>query len=126
MQAEFPAIPIGCDFDTSLPEFEADPEQLTQALLNVVKNAAQALAWHDGGARHPAPGRAWRVASRWRSAATGWRSWWRSVDNGPGVAPEIRDKIFYPLVSGREGGSGLGLTIAQTFVAQHGGNNRMR
>ena len=42
-------------------------------------------------------------------------------DNGPGVAPEIRDKIFYPLVSGREGGSGLGLTIAQTFVAQHGG-----
>jgi two-component system nitrogen regulation sensor histidine kinase GlnL len=43
-------------------------------------------------------------------------------DNGPGVAPDIRDRIFYPLVSGREGGSGLGLTIAQTLVAQHGGN----
>jgi two-component system nitrogen regulation sensor histidine kinase GlnL len=43
-------------------------------------------------------------------------------DNGPGVAPAIRDRIFFPLVSGREGGSGLGLTIAQTFVAQHGGN----
>jgi two-component system nitrogen regulation sensor histidine kinase GlnL len=40
-------------------------------------------------------------------------------DNGPGIAPEIRDRIFYPLVSGREGGSGLGLTLAQTFVQQH-------
>jgi len=42
-------------------------------------------------------------------------------DNGPGVPADIRDRIFFPLVSGREGGSGLGLTIAQTFVAQHGG-----
>ena len=42
-------------------------------------------------------------------------------DNGPGVPEAIRERIFYPLVSGRDGGSGLGLTIAQTFVAQHGG-----
>ena len=42
-------------------------------------------------------------------------------DNGPGIAAAIRDKMFYPLVSGREGGSGLGLTIAQTFIAQHDG-----
>jgi two-component system nitrogen regulation sensor histidine kinase GlnL len=42
-------------------------------------------------------------------------------DNGPGVAEDIRDRIFYPLVSGREGGSGLGLTLAQTFVQQHQG-----
>ena len=42
-------------------------------------------------------------------------------DNGPGVPEAIRDRIFYPLVSGREGGSGLGLTLAQTFIAQHGG-----
>ena len=45
----------------------------------------------------------------------------RVIDNGPGVPEAIRDKIFYPLVSGREGGSGLGLTIAQTFIAQHNG-----
>ena len=43
------------------------------------------------------------------------------IDNGPGIAEELRDKIFYPLVSGRESGSGLGLTIAQSFVQQHGG-----
>src|SRR5439155_22263183 len=42
-------------------------------------------------------------------------------DNGPGIPPDIRDRIFYPLVSGRQGGTGLGLTIAQTFVAQHNG-----
>ena len=42
-------------------------------------------------------------------------------DNGPGVSEDIRDRIFYPLVSGREGGSGLGLTLAQTFVQQHQG-----
>ena len=42
-------------------------------------------------------------------------------DNGPGMPEAIRDRIFYPLVSGREGGSGLGLTLAQTFVAQHNG-----
>ena len=43
------------------------------------------------------------------------------ADNGPGVPEDLRDRIFFPLVSGREGGSGLGLTIAQTFIAQHHG-----
>jgi two-component system nitrogen regulation sensor histidine kinase GlnL len=43
------------------------------------------------------------------------------IDNGPGVPDAIKDRIFYPLVSGREGGSGLGLTLAQTFVQQHQG-----
>jgi two-component system nitrogen regulation sensor histidine kinase GlnL len=43
------------------------------------------------------------------------------LDNGPGIPTEIRDRIFFPLVSGREGGSGLGLTLAQTFIQQHSG-----
>jgi len=43
------------------------------------------------------------------------------MDNGPGVPDSIKDRIFYPLVSGRDGGSGLGLTLAQTFVQQHHG-----
>ena len=45
----------------------------------------------------------------------------RSVDNGPGIPAAIRDRIFYPLVSGREGGTGLGLTLAQTFIQHHHG-----
>jgi two-component system, NtrC family, nitrogen regulation sensor histidine kinase GlnL len=121
VQAEFPAIPIACDFDISLPEFDADPEQLTQALLNVVKNAAQALS---GTTRGPEIVLHTRVARGVTLARKRHRLALMAAveDNGPGVAPAIRDKIFYPLVSGREGGSGLGLTIAQTFVAQHGGN----
>jgi two-component system nitrogen regulation sensor histidine kinase GlnL len=43
------------------------------------------------------------------------------IDNGPGIPEAIRDRIFFPLVSGREGGSGLGLSLAQSFVQQHGG-----
>jgi two-component system, NtrC family, nitrogen regulation sensor histidine kinase GlnL len=121
VQAEFPAIPIGCDFDISIPEFDADPEQLTQAFLNIVKNAAQAVSGTTRGPEillHTRIGRGITLARRRHRLAL-----MASVeDNGPGVAPAIRDRIFYPLVSGREGGSGLGLTIAQTFVAQHGGN----
>jgi two-component system nitrogen regulation sensor histidine kinase GlnL len=43
------------------------------------------------------------------------------IDNGPGIPEDIRERIFFPLVSGRDGGSGLGLTLAQTFVQQHQG-----
>ena len=121
VQAEFPSIPIGCDFDASLPEFDADAEQLTQAMLNIVKNAAQALSGTTRGPEIMLRTRVARgvtlVKRRHRLALAV-----AVEDNGPGVAPEIRDRIFYPLVSGREGGSGLGLTIAQTLVAQHGGN----
>jgi two-component system nitrogen regulation sensor histidine kinase GlnL len=120
VQAEFPAIPVVCDFDISLPGFDADAEQLTQALLNVVRNAAQALA---GTTCDPQVRLVTRVARgvtlarrRHRLALA-----LRVIDNGPGVPEAIRERIFYPLVSGREGGSGLGLTIAQTFIAQHHG-----
>lgn len=43
------------------------------------------------------------------------------IDNGPGISPDIHDRIFYPLVTGREGGTGLGLTLAQAFISQHSG-----
>ncbi|MEO8484733.1 MAG: nitrogen regulation protein NR(II) [Betaproteobacteria bacterium] len=120
VQAEFPQIPVTLDFDISLPEFDADPEQLTQAALNIVRNAAQALA---GTTADPRIVVSTRVA---RNVALARKFHKLAVaigvdDNGPGVADALREKIFFPLVSGREGGSGLGLTIAQTFVAQHGG-----
>jgi two-component system nitrogen regulation sensor histidine kinase GlnL len=120
VQAEFPAIPIVCDFDISLPDFDADPEQLTQAFLNVVRNAAQAVA---GTTRDPTIRLVTRVARGVTLARKRHRLALSTAvqDNGPGVPLAIRDKIFYPLVSGREGGSGLGLTIAQTFIAQHNG-----
>jgi len=120
VQAEFPQIPITCDFDISLPEIDADPEQLTQATLNVVRNAAQALAGTTADPRIVLSTRVARnvmLAKKYHRLAVALAV----EDNGPGVPDELREKIFFPLVSGREGGSGLGLTIAQTFVAQHGG-----
>ncbi|HEX6792631.1 MAG TPA: nitrogen regulation protein NR(II) [Casimicrobiaceae bacterium] len=121
VQAEFPAIPIVCDFDSSLPELDADYEQLMQAALNIVRNAAQALSGSTTAA--PSVRLVTRVA---RSVTLAKRRHRLAVaiaieDNGPGVPHAIRDRIFFPLVSGREGGSGLGLTIAQTLIAQHGG-----
>jgi two-component system nitrogen regulation sensor histidine kinase GlnL len=120
VQAEFPSIPVTCDFDTSLPEFDADAEQLTQAVLNIVRNAAQAQNGTTAGPRIMLTTRIARyvtLAKKRHPLAVAITV----EDNGPGVPPEIRERIFFPLVSGREGGSGLGLTIAQTFVAQHGG-----
>jgi two-component system nitrogen regulation sensor histidine kinase GlnL len=120
VQAEFPSIRMEQDFDISLPEFDADAEQLTQAALNIVKNAAQAVASTTGNPRI-------RITTRVARYVTLAKKRHRLAlavaieDNGPGIPAAIRDKIFYPLVSGREGGSGLGLTIAQTFVAQHNG-----
>jgi two-component system nitrogen regulation sensor histidine kinase GlnL len=120
VQAEFPHVSVVLDFDISLPDFEADPEQLTQAILNVVRNAAQAVT---GNAADPTIRITTRVAryvtlakKRHRLALA-----LSVADNGPGIPDAIRERIFYPLVSGREGGSGLGLTIAQTFIAQHHG-----
>ena len=120
VQAEFAHVRIVPDFDISLPDFDADPEQLTQAVLNVVRNAAQAVT---GTTADPQIRLTTRVAryvtlakKRHRLALA-----LSVADNGPGIPDAIRDRIFYPLVSGREGGSGLGLTIAQTFIAQHNG-----
>jgi two-component system nitrogen regulation sensor histidine kinase GlnL len=121
--AEFPkGLEVERDYDVSIPDFRGDREQLIQAVLNIAHNAAQALveriAAGDG-----------RITLRTRIArqVTLGKQRYRLAlelhiqDNGPGVPESIRDRIFYPLVSGRDGGSGLGLTLAQTFVQQHQG-----
>jgi two-component system, NtrC family, nitrogen regulation sensor histidine kinase GlnL len=123
MLAEFPrGLRFARDYDASIPEFRGDREQLIQAVLNITRNAAQALA------ERIAAGDA-QITLRTRIArqATVGRQRYRLAlelhveDNGPGVPEAIRELIFQPLVSGREGGSGLGLTLAQTFVQQHQG-----
>ncbi len=138
--AEYPrGLDVARDYDTSIPEFRGDAEQLIQAVLNIAHNATQALAGGSPGTGGPADGgsqRGGRVARgdarlvlRTRTArqVTFGRQRFRLAlelhieDNGPGVPEAIRESIFQPLVSGREGGSGLGLTLAQTFVQQHRG-----
>jgi two-component system, NtrC family, nitrogen regulation sensor histidine kinase GlnL len=121
--AEFPkGLRIWRDYDTSLPEFRGDREQLIQAVLNVAHNAAQALT-----DRIAAGDALLTLRTRVARRVTINRQLHRLAlvlhieDNGPGIPESIRDRIFYPLVSGRDGGSGLGLTLAQTFVQQHQG-----
>lgn len=116
--AEFPAgIAIHRDYDVSLPPLAADREQIIQALLNIGRNAAQAMQGRGSMTLRT------RVARRATLAKKMYRlaMMVQIIDSGPGVPDEMKDKIFFPLVSGREGGHGVGLTIAQTFVTQHRG-----
>ena len=114
-------VALDRDYDPSLPPLSVDPNHIIQAMLNLGRNAIQALS----GAGVHAP----RLIMRTRAAANVSLGEQRHrlvasiqfEDNGPGVPAEIRDTIFYPLVSGRADGSGLGLGIAQDLVSRHGG-----
>lgn len=116
--AESPhGIEIQRDYDTSLPEIIGDREKLIQAVLNIARNAVQAMRsegkiiFRTRAERQVILARkCYRVAIKLEI-----------IDNGPGIPPEISERIFFPLVSGREGGTGLGLTLAQTFITQHHG-----
>ncbi len=116
--AESPrTIHIRRDYDISLPEIIGDKEKLIQAALNIARNAVQAM---DGEGQLTFVTRAERQVTlarkRYRVAIR-----LQIIDTGPGIPPEIMDRIFYPLVSGRAEGTGLGLTLAQTFITQHNG-----
>jgi len=116
--AEFPeGIQIVRDYDTSLPDLHGDREQLIQAVLNVVRNAAQAMKGRGTIELRTRVARQMTLAKTRHKLALELQV----VDNGPGIPAAILDRVFYPLVSGREGGSGLGLTLAQTFVQHHHG-----
>ena len=121
--AEFPrGLGVKRDYDISIPDFRGDREQLIQAVLNIAHNAAQALVERIAASDALITLRT-RIA---RQVTLGKQRYRLALelhiqDNGPGVAESIRERIFFPLVSGREGGSGLGLTLAQTFVQQHQG-----
>jgi two-component system, NtrC family, nitrogen regulation sensor histidine kinase GlnL len=121
--AEFPrGLRVVRDYDTSIPDLRGDREQLIQTVLNIAHNAAQALSDQiaAGAAQIVLRTRIARQMTigkqRYRLALE-----LHVIDNGPGIPEEIKDRLFFPLVSGRDGGSGLGLNLAQTFVQQHHG-----
>jgi two-component system, NtrC family, nitrogen regulation sensor histidine kinase GlnL len=122
--AEFPkGLRVIRDYDISIPDFRGDHEQLIQTVLNIAHNACQALA-DQIAAGNAVVTFCTRIArqvtfgkQRYRLALE-----LHVIDNGPGIPDSIKSRIFYPLVSGRDGGSGLGLTLAQTFVQQHHGS----
>ena len=114
-------LPLGLritpDYDPSIPQVLVDRDMLVQALLNLVQNAIQALGDHGeiqlmsrvlrqytiSGKRH-------RLVARLRVR-----------DNGPGIPEEIRERIFFPMVTGRAAGTGLGLPIAQSLIQLNDG-----
>ena len=116
--AEFPeGIAIERDYDPSIPEFSADQEQLIQAVLNVVRNAAQALNNNGIITLRTRIERQYTIGQhRHRLALRA-----EIEDNGPGIDEELREHIFYPMVTGRAEGTGLGLSIAQVIIHQHDG-----
>ena len=122
MKNEFGATHrLEADFDVSLPDVQCDAEQITQVILNIARNACQSSV----SAASPQVSIRTRVARQVVLAKRNHRMALEIaiIDNGSGIPFEIRDRIFYPLFTTRtEGtGSGLGLSIAQTFVAQHFG-----
>ena len=113
------SITLRRDYDPSIPLLVADKEQLIQALLNIASNAQRELASTAAASltlrtriqrNYTINGSPQRVVCRVDI-----------IDNGPGIAPDIAEKIFFPMVSGHAQGSGLGLTIAQSLVQNHGG-----
>lgn len=116
------SVVIERDYDPSLPDFEMDSEQLEQALLNIVRNALQALASQS---QNPAPKIVLKTRTEHQVNIKGQHH--RTVaridliDNGPGIPDQLQDTLFYPMVSGRSDGTGLGLSIARNLVDQHQG-----
>lgn len=116
--AEIPhGVELRRDYDPSLPEFLGDTDQLIQAVLNLVRNAVQALSQK---------GTIWLRSRAERQMTVGQKRH-RLVlraeveDDGPGIPEELAEHIFYPMVTGRADGIGLGLSIAQAIANQHNG-----
>ncbi len=112
-----PGVRLERDYDPSLPALSLDRGRMIQAFLNLAQNALQAVG--DSG----------RIVLRTRARSNvtlgGIRHRLIAIiefeDDGPGIAEEMQETIFYPLVSGRDGGTGLGLPLAQELVNGHGG-----
>lgn len=117
--AENNTIPIMRDYDPSIPELIGDNDQLIQAILNIVKNAVRALS----GREDPKIKLKTRIARQLTMGTKRHRlvAQIQIIDNGPGISEELREKIFFPMVSGTEGGVGVGLSISQSLINKHGG-----
>ncbi|MGB0712738.1 MAG: nitrogen regulation protein NR(II) [Gammaproteobacteria bacterium] len=111
-------IKLERDYDPSLPELVGDMDMMIQAILNLVRNAVEAL---NGAGGHvllrTRSHRQFTIGSQVHRAVMRIDV----VDDGPGVPDELRGRLFYPMITGREGGTGLGLSMAQTLINHHRG-----
>lgn len=110
-------VKVHRDYDPSIPEVEADTDQLIQAILNVVRNAYQALGDNGNITLRTRVRRNYTIGQHHHKLI----ACIEIIDDGPGIPDDIKEKIFFPMVTGRPEGSGLGLSIAQTLIQQHNG-----
>lgn len=116
--AEAPSgIFIQRDYDPSIPDLWLDADLMIQVILNIVRNAVQALETHGTIVLRTRARRQFNIGTRRHRLVIALEI----SDNGPGIPPDIAENIFYPMVTGRAEGSGLGLAIAQSLVNQHDG-----
>ncbi|MGM0981843.1 MAG: nitrogen regulation protein NR(II) [Pseudomonadota bacterium] len=118
---EHPGVWIERDYDPSLPDLSGDESQLIQAVLNVARNAVEAMT--EAGTPSPRLTLCTRARRQFTLGAECHRLVCEVavIDNGPGIPTSLRETLFYPMVSGRAEGSGLGLSIAQSILHQHHG-----
>ncbi|MCP1673360.1 two-component system nitrogen regulation sensor histidine kinase GlnL [Natronocella acetinitrilica] len=118
VEAEAPTgVTVERDYDPSIPDMLAEPNQLIQATLNIVRNALQAVDQHGRITLRTRTQRQFTIGDIPHKLVARIDV----TDTGPGIPPEILDHIFFPMVTSRPSGTGLGLSIAQTLVNQHGG-----
>ncbi len=110
-------VVIAADYDPSIPGLMADPDLLIQAVLNLVRNAVQAVGERGTILLRTRTHRQFTIGPKHHKLVLRMEI----VDNGPGIPPHLVESIFYPMVSGRPEGTGLGLPIAQSLVNRHGG-----
>ena len=110
-------LTIKQDYDPSLPGLRADRDLLVQAILNIVRNAAQALNGEGAIRLRTRVQRNFNIGSRKHRLV----ACIEVIDNGPGIDAELQKQIFYPMITGRSEGTGLGLSIAQALISRHHG-----
>ena len=110
------------DYDPSIPEIPGDRELLIQSLLNIARNATQVLL-ENGHENDGVITFRTRVQRRYTIGRKQHPLVVRVsiIDNGPGIAPDLIEDIFFPMITGRAEGTGLGLAIAQNLIGQHDG-----
>jgi len=118
LRAEAPIdVVVQRDYDPSLPGADLDRHQIIQALLNIARNALQAVGSRGEIILRTRALSGSSIGSRRHRLVASVQV----QDNGPGVPEELRQILFYPLVTSRAGGSGLGLAVAQELVTRNGG-----
>ncbi len=115
-----PSLTIERDYDPSIPEISVDPERILQAILNLLRNAMQCLM---GAVPNPIIKITTRIERQFTISGKRHKVILRIdiTDNGPGIPEDIREHLFYPMITRRPGGTGLGLTLSQEIINLHGG-----